>query len=575
LNGVSGTFTCTASTSINYIRGKLHPHPTNSRRWASDDGQTLIGLGTTEYNLFGRFWDNGTTAISTATFQTAVSSVAGKGCNLIFSDINGGGFEDPAWSNHWSDSNHDIPHLSAFQTTDSRLQYMLVNYPNLYVNMTLMAESPNGFNTDTTLWATLTAAKKNRLLRYIVARWAAFPQITWCVVNDTNYALPNNNAMTTEVGTFLQTNDKWNNLRGTGPKRGDTNPYPSAAWNTYIRIETGSALEAAQVAAYSGFTQHVYNSEDVYEGDGITNPPYFFRWLAISWILSGGTATYGNDLWDRLTPYSSSGYTGLNSFPNVAQYFAERAVDTADFVDADSLVQDTDGATGARKVQAMRHTDNDQFIIYHPNSAGAGITASLKGTDPRVTVNLTSYPGTWDVEWYSVSGAVSQTAAPTTGGASRTLTSPHGATDALLRLTLETTLPSPPPLLQSATVVDSTLTLTYNVPLDPTSTPNVGDYTVFKNSVAAAPASLAVFGSQVLLTLSAATVFGDTVQISYSQVSGREVQDLSGNAAVDLNHQAVTNGTGATTLRLVNQARVVNQSRIAGGERTAGAGGGG
>jgi hypothetical protein len=140
---------------------------------------------------------------------------------------------------------------------------------------------------------------------------------------------------------------------------------------------------------------------------------------------------------------------------------------------------------------------------------------------------------------------------------------------------LETTLPSPPPLLQSATVVDSTLTLTYNVPLDPTSTPNVGDYTVFKNSVAAAPASLAVFGSQVLLTLSAATVFGDTVQISYSQVSGREVQDLSGNAAVDLNHQAVTNGTGATTLRLVNQARVVNQSRIAGGERTAGAGGGG
>jgi hypothetical protein len=577
LNGKSGFFDCDYSVAVNYIGGKLHKHPTNDKRWRIDDGRTFIGIGDTEYNLFSRTWDDGTTAVSTAVFQQSVADVAALKVNLIFADLNGGGYHDPTWGNFWSDvGTYDTPNLAAFQKTDERLVWMLQTWPNIYVNLNCLAESPNGDNVDTALWATLTTAKKQRFMRHIIARFAAFPQITWCWTNDTTFdgSHPNNTAMVNEVGAYFLANDKWNNLRGTGAGRNETAGFLASSWLSYVRVETGSSLEATQIATYSATAAHVYNSEDVYEGSGISNPAYYFRWLWSSWILSGGTATYGNTNYDRQVAYQATAFTGLDSAPNVANYFQTRAVDTALFTPDDSIVTDIDGATGARKPHAM--VKSDQIFVYHPNSAGAGITASLKGTAAKPRVDLTAYAGTWDVEWHRLSDGTVATGTPVAGSASRDFTAPWTGVDVYLRLTAQTSAPPPPPEMTGAAVDGASLTLTYNVPLNPAKTPLEADYTVFVGTATQAPADVVVFANTVVLTLSPAAVAGQSLFVSYSQVAGREVQDNVGTAAANLNHVAVTNNTlpVASTTRLQNRARVISPpDRIVGATRRVGEGG--
>lgn len=443
LDQKSGSFACANDGS--YIRGRLGPHPANPKRWASADGKTFVGVVDTGYNLFSRTWDDGTTPISEATFQAYAADDVANGVDLCFADINGGGYNDPSWKNFWSDTGtYDKPNLAAFQKTDERLRWLLLNFPNLFINMTLLAESPDGYQVDTKLWATLTSAKKTRYMRYVIARFAAFPQMTWCFVNDTSYdaSHPKNVAMVNEVGAYFKANDPYGSLRGTGGVRGAGYSFLNAAWNSYIRLETGSALSADQVASYLSSPNHVWDSEDVYEGDGITNPNYFFRWLFLSWILSGGTATYGNNHWDRLTPYEGSGFHGLDSAKNITDYFAQRQIDTAKLAESDALVSDADGATGTRRVQALGNAG--ELVIYHPNSSSAGTGAALKSTVAKVKVNLTGLSGTWGVEWFRVSDGTAAAAASIAGGANVTLTAPWSGVDVLLHL-LKVETPPPGP----------------------------------------------------------------------------------------------------------------------------------
>ncbi len=441
LGAKSGSYFC--STTTPGLRGKLKKHPSNSKFLATDNGQTFVGISDTAFNLFSRTWDNGTTPISESTFQAYVDDDVSLNVNLIVADLNGGSYQDPSWDNYWSDvGTYDTPNLAAFQTTDLRLRWLLNNHPGVYINMTVLAESPNGYANDTTLWASLTAAKKARFLRHVLARFSAFPEISWSIVNDTflDASHPNNVAMVDEVGTYFSAHDAWDHLRGASQQRGAPGYYfLSAPWNTYIRLETGAALAADQVAAYASSPQHVWNSEDYYEGtSGLVNPQYYFRWLFWTWILSGGTTTYGSSHWDRLTPIKTDGYVGLNSVQYIGPFLAARAIDTSLFAEADGLVSDIDGATGDRRVQMMRN-GTSQYVIYHPNSTTAGIGSTLKGTDAKIRVNLTAASNVFAVEWLRASDGVTLDGGTVAGGAVRDFTAPWAGADVVLYLHSTTT----------------------------------------------------------------------------------------------------------------------------------------
>lgn len=94
------------------------------------------------------------------------------------------------------------------------------------------------------------------------------------------------------------------------------------------------------------------------------------------------------------------------------------------------------------------------------------------------------------------------------------------------------------PILSNATVNGAALTLTYNESLNPSSVPAYGDFTVKVNGVVqAAPSSIAVSGSTVIITLSQTIPTGSTVTISYTP-GANPIRNLAGyNTSALVNYQ--------------------------------------
>ncbi len=97
-------------------------------------------------------------------------------------------------------------------------------------------------------------------------------------------------------------------------------------------------------------------------------------------------------------------------------------------------------------------------------------------------------------------------------------------------------------------VVDGTmLTLTYDEPLDRSSTPDAGDFTVSGGDQTRTVTRVSVSGSAVALTLSVGAEHEEVgIQVSYTPGTNK-IRDVPGNEAEALSRQAVTNETPDTT----------------------------
>ena len=98
-----------------------------------------------------------------------------------------------------------------------------------------------------------------------------------------------------------------------------------------------------------------------------------------------------------------------------------------------------------------------------------------------------------------------------------------------------------------AVVNGTTLTLTYDEPLDRSSTPEEGDFTVTGGDQARTVTRVSVSGSAVMLTLSAGAEHGEAgIQVSYTP-GMKPLRDVPGNQAEGLSQVRVTNETPDTT----------------------------
>jgi len=86
-------------------------------------------------------------------------------------------------------------------------------------------------------------------------------------------------------------------------------------------------------------------------------------------------------------------------------------------------------------MEVMRRGETE-LIAYHPNySVGDGPRAAPdSNVAAGMRLDLRSFPGTYQVEWYRPHDGVAQTAGTVSGGAVRTLTSPWVGYDVVLRL---------------------------------------------------------------------------------------------------------------------------------------------
>mgnify|MGYP003634062138 CR=1 FL=1 len=102
------------------------------------------------------------------------------------------------------------------------------------------------------------------------------------------------------------------------------------------------------------------------------------------------------------------------------------------------------------------------------------------------------------------------------------------------------------PVLQSATAEGTMLVLDYNEPLESSPVPSNGDFVVKVNNLTRNVASVAISNDSVKITLSSTIIIGDNIQVSYT-AGTNPIQDISGNDAVNLTNQTVTNNTPDNT----------------------------
>jgi len=476
LDGRSGTFTVAESR----LRGRLLPHPRNPRQWCTEDGRWFLNLNDTAYFLLCAHDGDGH-PVPDEDVHAYVREATSRGITSFRSFIangatpfNGpGGSDRHRWHDLFADEAMTRPDLEHLRVADQRLRWLLEEYADVYLQFILF---PLGkpWRTDEAVWTTMTAAQKERILRYLVARFAAYPQVFWLIVNDAHFGpetlrprpddahgtpreltFPNNCAMAREVGTFLQANDPWRHPISAGPARGAAFDFDTEAWATYVHLEESYDLAARRYEQYHALGKPVFLGEDRYEQDHPqTHDPrdmrYFQRRLFWAWLLAGGSANYGGRWW-TVQPYTQTGrrpapsihhrdftytapLTGLDSVKAIRDYFEARRIELSDFAPCHGLALDLDGAEPVAQPKVMRR-QQEEFLVYHPSAGASGREARpAAGRAARLRLDLSAARGTLVPEWYRADDGASQNGPPVVAGALVEFTSPWPGQDVVLRL---------------------------------------------------------------------------------------------------------------------------------------------
>jgi hypothetical protein len=193
LDGRRGSFNAVDST----LRGKLRRHPRNARQWITDDGFTFLNLADTAYILF-RSPNDPLQPVSEATFRQYVEDNAALGVTSMRAGGAGGyagwsrsdapitGYERSNWC--WQEDRSDARYWERFdlerlQTTDRRLTWLLENHPHMYVQLIMLGKT----NDAGTQWQRIPERARLQTIEYLVARWSAWPQVYYLIVNDMKF----------------------------------------------------------------------------------------------------------------------------------------------------------------------------------------------------------------------------------------------------------------------------------------------------------------------------------------------------------------------------------------------------
>ncbi len=213
LNGKTGAFTAGESK----LRGRLLPHAKNPRQWITEDGRWFLNVVDTAYFLLSPR-DSRREEIPEEDFHAYVRDAVDHGITSFFTSLasgSGSTTNDGPWTDsYFTDASCTRLRVSNFRFSDQRLRWLFDHHPDIGIELILFPRGA-GYAADETFWKKLSTVQKERILRYVIARYAAYPQLFWLVANDTHYGprFPNNNAYAREVGAYFRKHDPWRHCK--------------------------------------------------------------------------------------------------------------------------------------------------------------------------------------------------------------------------------------------------------------------------------------------------------------------------------------------------------------------------
>jgi hypothetical protein len=258
----SGSFEArpAAEGSHGFLRvdGK-HPH---HFRW--DDGTSYWMLGETYYELISN-------ARQGQAWQLAIDENRARGINKIRLRLHiktCAGEDNPFPCDQWWTGDKDHLDMRHFAALDSLVVYMAAR--GVVADLLPFDSAADSYRSP---------AQDARFLRYVVARYAAYPNVIWCVTNEWQRAGRPKEYLE-ELGRKLRELDPWGEVRPLsihplgGKGNGDRFQFGDPRWATHVILQTGRGDPAdprlhADMLANREFGRPVVNDEFGYMGDSL------------------------------------------------------------------------------------------------------------------------------------------------------------------------------------------------------------------------------------------------------------------------------------------------------------------
>lgn len=392
LDGRRGAFEVRPSP----LPGKLRQHPQDPRQFAYDNGEWFLHLGDTAYRYV---------TDTEPLWQQYMDEAAQVGFNKL-----------RTW---FCSGRHDVGglftkdrqglNLAYWDEIERRLVYALENYPHIQFQLIPYGED----------WPELRRygeGDRAALLvaRYAQARFSAFPNVQWCISNDSHISPgPGNRnadpATIHRIGRDMRAREPWGTLLSNHQQRFQGYAFVDAEWSDIITLEDRDQVAGALILQYRALGHDpVVLDEDRY-GNYISprHDRYFFRRLIWASLLSSGHATYGG--LNTFEPYSATnrlqgmhGYLtavrdgrlddGAADFRHIKTFFAESKLTLVGLEPNDPMAGN-DGHT----VKVIAGGKIIIAYLQNPDSL-APETANVANTLAACRLHLP--PGGWRMRWF-------------------------------------------------------------------------------------------------------------------------------------------------------------------------------
>lgn len=430
LAGNHGAFEVVPSS----LPGKLRQHPQDSRQFAYDNGQWFLHLGDTGYRYV---------VDTEPLWQQYIDEAAEIGFNKIRVWFCRGRSDIAAV---FSPDRQGLD-LAYWDEAERRLIYALEKYPHIQFQLIIYGE-------DLAELRRYGEGDRAALLvaRYAQARFSAFPNVQWCISNDTiispapgkRNAAP---ATIDRIGRDMRQREAWDTLLSNHQARFTGNSFADAPWSDIITLEDRDQVAGALLLQYRALGKDpVVLDEDRY---GIYISPkhdrYFFRRLMWASLLSGGHATYGGLA--TYEPYAGAdkikgvqGYLtavregrlddGAADFRYIRSFFADADLTLVGFIPNDAMA----GNDG----HSVKVIAGDKAIIAYLQNPDSRTAESANVSETPANCRLHLPPGGWRVRWFDPRSGKWHTnpgREAISGGSTQNFKSPFPG-DAVLLLTL-------------------------------------------------------------------------------------------------------------------------------------------
>ncbi len=372
LNGMSGHFEVDPSD----LPGKLRKHEQDPFQFQYDNGDWFLHIGDTAYRYVN---------IEEPDWKAYLEQADALGFTKI-----------RTWFNHARydvqklfAQNRQALNISYWQEIDKRLRYALEHYPHIQFQLIPYGE-------DTLEIRRYTDDRKARsIARYAQARFSAYPNVQWCIVNDreivesvdTNDERQVLASSINQIGADMAAREPWGTLLTSHQARFEGYSFVDAPWSDIITLEDLDQVGGALIREYrqQSDSDPVILDEDRYElYRGAKYPAYFFRRLFWGSLFAGGHATYGGlasyearekgDDTKGVRAYfdtqkGSFPLKGADQFQFIHQFFDESALTLVGFNPAQHLLSD-------QSINNIAATDGKHVLLYMANPATNDVESS-------------------------------------------------------------------------------------------------------------------------------------------------------------------------------------------------------